>query len=604
MSSKIFKYILSFTGDTKGATSAINSIQLKLKDVAAAAGLAFGLKEVFDFGKELVNLSGTAAGVERAFYRLSDAATLQKLRESTHNTVSDLELMKQAVKAEAFGIPIQKMGQLFEFAAARAQATGQNVDYLVDSIITGIGRKSPMILDNLGISAISLGEKLKGTSVEAASVGEVTDAVGRIAQEQLEKMGGYAETASTKIGQIGTTWENIKKQLATDENFSSAISGIADTLKNDLQDWGDMIAVWQSDQFSGWEKFMGTLSETWGRALIKQMKAQKEAGKVVDMYNEMYANARLGADQAATATNAVTEAIVAQGNKVVAVLSLEQIQQKSIKTYADLGERIGEYNKLLDTADITNTSYIRTVYAEITALEAKKKAFEELAKPLAVREAVPATMSTISATQVTGPSLDTKTLATATDDTNELTNANYELIDSYNQIAYAAGAAFDTMGNKIVEGLGLAENGFEGFVGVMIQTVTKLIGMAMSNAVANAIVGGTQAGVATGPAAPFTTPAFIATAVGGVIAAFAAIPKFAEGGIVSGPTLGMMGEYPGASTNPEVIAPLSKLQGMLQPAGGPTIILQPSIEYSGDRFRVFLNKTENKVAKRNGYRRF
>jgi len=600
MSSKIFKYILSFTGDTKGATSAINSIQLKLKDVAAAAGLAFGLKEVFEFGKELVNLSGEAAGVERAFYRLSDAMTLQKLRESTHNTVSDLELMKQAVKAEAFGIPIQKMGQLFEFAAARAQATGQSVDYLVDSIITGIGRKSPMILDNLGISAISLGEKLNGTSVEAASVGEVTDAVGRIAQEQLEKMGGYAETASTKIGQIGTTWENIKKQLATDENFSSAVSGIADTLKNDLQDWGDMIAVWQSDQFSGWEKFMGTLSETWGRALIKQMKAQKEAGKVVDMYNEMYANARLGADQAATATNAVTEAIVAQGNKVVAVLSLEQIQQKSIKTYADLGERIGEYNKLLDTADITNTSYIRTVYAEITALEAKKKAFEDLAKPLVVREAVPAALPTISATQVEWRKIP----ATATDDTNALTNANYELIDSYNQIAYAAGAAFDTMGNKIVEGLGLAEDGFEGFLGGMIQTVAKLIGMAMSNAVANAIVGGTQAAVATGPAAPFTMPAFIATAVGGVIAAFAAIPKFADGGIVSGPTIGMMGEYPGASTNPEVIAPLSKLQGMLQPVGSSMIILQPSIEYSGDRFRVFLNKTESKVAKRNGYRRF
>jgi hypothetical protein len=38
---------------------------------------------------------------------------------------------------------------------------------------------------------------------------------------------------------------------------------------------------------------------------------------------------------------------------------------------------------------------------------------------------------------------------------------------------------------------------------------------------------------------------------------------FAEGGIVSGPTLGLVGEYPGASSNPEVIAPLDKLKGML-----------------------------------------
>ena len=46
------------------------------------------------------------------------------------------------------------------------------------------------------------------------------------------------------------------------------------------------------------------------------------------------------------------------------------------------------------------------------------------------------------------------------------------------------------------------------------------------------------------------------------------VSAFADGGIVSGPTLGLMGEYPGASTNPEVIAPLSKLQSMLAPSSG------------------------------------
>lgn len=46
------------------------------------------------------------------------------------------------------------------------------------------------------------------------------------------------------------------------------------------------------------------------------------------------------------------------------------------------------------------------------------------------------------------------------------------------------------------------------------------------------------------------------------------IPEFAEGGIVSGPQLLVAGEYPGASTNPEVIAPLSKLQNMIGGAGG------------------------------------
>lgn len=42
------------------------------------------------------------------------------------------------------------------------------------------------------------------------------------------------------------------------------------------------------------------------------------------------------------------------------------------------------------------------------------------------------------------------------------------------------------------------------------------------------------------------------------------VTAFADGGIVSGPTLGLMGEYPNARSNPEVIAPLDKLKGMLK----------------------------------------
>ena len=39
--------------------------------------------------------------------------------------------------------------------------------------------------------------------------------------------------------------------------------------------------------------------------------------------------------------------------------------------------------------------------------------------------------------------------------------------------------------------------------------------------------------------------------------------SFANGGIISGPTLGLMGEYAGANSNPEVVAPLSKLKSMI-----------------------------------------
>lgn len=46
------------------------------------------------------------------------------------------------------------------------------------------------------------------------------------------------------------------------------------------------------------------------------------------------------------------------------------------------------------------------------------------------------------------------------------------------------------------------------------------------------------------------------------------VMPFAKGGVVSGPTLALVGEYAGASNNPEVIAPLDKLRNMIQPQGG------------------------------------
>jgi hypothetical protein len=49
---------------------------------------------------------------------------------------------------------------------------------------------------------------------------------------------------------------------------------------------------------------------------------------------------------------------------------------------------------------------------------------------------------------------------------------------------------------------------------------------------------------------------------------------FANGGIVSGPTMGLVGEYPGAKTNPEVIAPLDKLKDMIGGGGNGEFVLR------------------------------
>lgn len=53
----------------------------------------------------------------------------------------------------------------------------------------------------------------------------------------------------------------------------------------------------------------------------------------------------------------------------------------------------------------------------------------------------------------------------------------------------------------------------------------------------------------------------------GLVASVAVTP-FANGGLVYGPTLALMGEYGGASSNPEVVAPLDKLKSLIGDTGG------------------------------------
>jgi hypothetical protein len=81
---------------------------------------------------------------------------------------------------------------------------------------------------------------------------------------------------------------------------------------------------------------------------------------------------------------------------------------------------------------------------------------------------------------------------------------------------------------------------------------------------------------------PGTWPAAIVAGVAAIAAGAALKSKlnsqkataFANGGIVSGPTMGLVGEYPGAQNNPEVIAPLDKLKSMIGGGGGGTFVLR------------------------------
>ena len=168
-----------------------------------AQGFKDSIKELIDGGLEMAE---TADGVTKAFKDMDQPDLLENLRKATKNTVNDVQLMTAAVQANDFRIPLEDLGKYLQFAQLKAQQTGQSVEYMTDSIVTGLGRKSPLILDNLGISAAEISEKTKET-------GDFMKAVAEIVDTQLAAAGETYISAADRAAQKTVELENAQKAL-------------------------------------------------------------------------------------------------------------------------------------------------------------------------------------------------------------------------------------------------------------------------------------------------------------------------------------------------------------------------------------------------------
>lgn len=161
---------------------------------------------VLESARAGVEMAEQADGVTKAFNAMDNPNLLDNLRKATKGTVNDVQLMTAAVKANDFRIPLEDLGKYLEFAQLKAQQTGQSVDYMTDSIVTGLGRKSPLILDNLGISAAEISEKTKET-------GDFMKAVAEIVDTQLAEAGETYISAADRAAQKTVELQNAQKAL-------------------------------------------------------------------------------------------------------------------------------------------------------------------------------------------------------------------------------------------------------------------------------------------------------------------------------------------------------------------------------------------------------
>ncbi|MDM1514763.1 hypothetical protein, partial [Myroides odoratimimus] len=142
------------------------------------------------------------------------------------------------------------------------------------------------------------------------------------------------------------------------------------------------------------------------------------------------------------------------------------------------------------------------------------------------------------------------------------------------EYAQTVGDVFGAMGSSISSAMGQSGDALTQFGGKLAEIGLKSMAIAMSQSAADGVVVATNTAKGLGPIGVYALPALISAAMGFVMAAHSKVPKFADGGIVSGPTFGLMGEYAGAANNPEVIAPLNKLKDLIEPVNSEGGITQ------------------------------
>lgn len=229
---------------SSGKRGGLGMMETAFRRLAAYGAAGIAINGVQRFVKDSIKMAASLEGIERQFKAVTSAGqtSLSELRRATSGTVSDLELMKGAVRASNFNMPLNKLATLFEFAKIRATQTGDSVQYLTDSIVLGIGRKSPLILDNLGITMLQLKEAMGKTGKSMASVNDLMEAAVIVAQKEIDTMkmlGLDMETSSQKADKLTSSVSNLKAALGTAilesgaaEQTGSVIDNLSQTISN------------------------------------------------------------------------------------------------------------------------------------------------------------------------------------------------------------------------------------------------------------------------------------------------------------------------------------------------------------------------------------
>jgi len=120
---------------------------------------------------------------------------------------------------------------------------------------------------------------------------------------------------------------------------------------------------------------------------------------------------------------------------------------------------------------------------------------------------------------------------------------------------------FEDMGEALATSIGNAVGHAENMRQALVEAAKAVIIAALAQAKAQVIARSAEGAAGTGPAYPFVMAGLLTAGI--ALINSVQIPALAEGGLAYGATTAIVGDNPNARVDPEVIAPLSKLQDIM-----------------------------------------
>ena len=538
------------------------------KNAAAVIGttLVAGLTAVIKAGAKLQTLEVGFRSIMGGAKEASEMVA--KLNDFAASTPFQLEeLASSARQLLAVGTAADDINDRLRMLGDIAAASGNSISDIA-AAFAKVQAKGKVELENLnqlaerGIPIFDELKKVTGDANMEFGAGSVSLEQYNQALANMAADGGFANDAMANLsetveGKLSTAMDNVTKALGEFAEKSGLLTAITDQLdlatlalqRHNTTDKDARASMKKSEDLL---KKLKTAHKGNAEALSAEADAAKTAAeklnKILDTEESQLA--------LATATEVATEAWDVYLDSLTAATELADAPVKPItqtkEAFIEQYEAADELRKKKEALRKATQDFVITAKDEADAMRglatlygnqptltmpgmAMDEEDEEFDPDEAGRiEAGEARLAMLAETQQMLESMKVSTM--------ELSSA----------ISEQLGSAFTSM----VTGAKSAKEAFKQFAAGAIKAA---LAAAQASMIAAAIKDGMKA-----PFAMIAIPALIAAGMGIVDSAFGQIPKMADGGLFTGTSLALVGEGPGTSSiNPEVVAPLDKLQSMM-----------------------------------------